>query len=181
MNAHRLLQRPESLRAVDRPAAVVAATARRLLKKTGTSRALRGAWLGHPLHPILIAVPIGAWICSAIFDVKPADRDVARKLITVGLAAMPPTILLGLADYSELDQRQRRVGVVHAVANAVAGACYATSYRCRSHGAHGSGVLFSLLGLTAVGVGGALGGHLSYAQGAGVYRWQSSEENNRGE
>jgi hypothetical protein len=26
--------------------------------------------------------------------------------------------------------------------------------------------------LAAIGIGGALGGHLSYAQGAGVFRWQ---------
>lgn len=179
MNAHRLLQRAESLRAVDRPAAVVATAARRLLKKTHTSGTLRGSWLGHPLHPILIALPIGAWVCSAVFDVMPVDRDVARKLIAVGLVATPPTVLLGLADYSELNQRQRRVGVMHAAANAVAAACYAISYRRRKRGAHASGVLFSLLGLAAVGAGGTLGGHLSYAQGAGVYRWESPEGDNR--
>lgn len=32
--------------------------------------------------------------------------------------------------------------------------------------------VYSLLGLGAISVGGALGGHLSYAQGAGVFRWQ---------
>ena len=30
----------------------------------------------------------------------------------------------------------------------------------------------TLLGLAAISVGGALGGHLSYAQGAGMFRWQ---------
>jgi len=28
--------------------------------------------------------------------------------------------------------------------------------------------------LLTIGVGGALGGHLSYAQGAGMYRWQTA-------
>ena len=24
---------------------------------------------GHPFHPILVTVPIGAWVCSLVFDV----------------------------------------------------------------------------------------------------------------
>src|SRR5256714_5128373 len=26
-------------------------------------------WYGHPLHPALVAVPIGAWIASLVFDI----------------------------------------------------------------------------------------------------------------
>ena len=30
--------------------------------------ALAGSY-GHPVHPILVTVPIGAWVCSLVFDV----------------------------------------------------------------------------------------------------------------
>ncbi|SFN05250.1 hypothetical protein SAMN05421805_102402 [Saccharopolyspora antimicrobica] len=33
-----------------------------------------------------------------------------------------------------------------------------------------------MLGTLTIAIGGALGGHLSYAQGAGVRRWQNPDE-----
>ncbi|WP_086666619.1 hypothetical protein [Lentzea kentuckyensis] len=62
--------------------------------------------------------------------------------------------------------------MVHALANSTALACFTASYAARRREAHIGGKLLSLLGLAAMGVGGALGGHLAYAQGAGVFRWQ---------
>ncbi|UJW30449.1 DUF2231 domain-containing protein [Saccharothrix sp. AJ9571] len=174
MNPHQLLERVESWRAADGPAAGLADRVRRALDRTGTRRALRGAWLGHPLHPLLVTVPIGAWVCSAIFDFGTDDREAARRLIAFGLAATPPTVLLGLADYAELGPRQRRVGLAHAASNVTGAALFAVSYLCRARGAHRAGVAASLVGLAAISAGGALGGHLSYAQGAGVHRWQST-------
>jgi uncharacterized membrane protein len=32
--------------------------------------ALAGSY-GHPVHPILVTLPIGAWLCSFIFDLCP--------------------------------------------------------------------------------------------------------------
>ena len=29
---------------------------------------LHGTWLGHPLHPIITDVPIGAWTAAAVLD-----------------------------------------------------------------------------------------------------------------
>lgn len=133
---------------------------------------MRGSWLGHPLHPLVVTVPIGAWVCAAVLDVRKADPEAARKLVGIGLVAAPPTVLLGLADHSGLEERQRRVGAVHAVLNTVGVTCFAVSYRLRRNAAHRAGSLVGLLGLAVLSTGGALGGHLSYAQGAGVHRWQ---------
>src|SRR5690349_3533459 len=30
---------------------------------------LHGTWLGHPLHPAITDVPIGAWTAATVFDV----------------------------------------------------------------------------------------------------------------
>ena len=176
MDVHNLLRRFEDLRQVDGVAAAIAGAVRKALRKSGTNAALRGNWLGHPLHPLMVTVPIGAFVGTAVLDLVPGNRDAARTLTGLGLAAVAPTALLGLADYSDLDERQRRVGIAHATMNTVAAALFTGSYLSRARGAHTRGTVLSALGLTVLSAGGALGGHLSYAQGAGVFRWQKPDQ-----
>jgi len=171
MKPRDLLRAAESLRAADTPSATLAAAVRRALRVTRTGRLLRGEWLGHPLHPLVVTVPLGAWISSAVFDLGTRNEDAARKLVAVGLAATGPAILVGLADYADLDERQRRVGALHAAVNTVAAGVFTASYLARRRGEHRKGAILGLVALTVVSAGGALGGHLSYAQGAGVRRW----------
>jgi len=172
MNMHKLLRQAEDLRALDSAGVALMRAVRRV--RPGLRRVLRGEWLGHPAHPIVVTVPIGAYVSAAVLDLTPGTRDAARRLVGLGLLATPAAVVLGLADYAELDARQRRVGLVHAATNALASVCFTASYLNR-----GNRRMWGLLGLTALGAGGALGGHLAYAQGAGVHRWQlpeSSEE-----
>ncbi|WP_410643832.1 DUF2231 domain-containing protein [Amycolatopsis sp. lyj-346] len=167
--AHRILWKAEEAQVLDGPATGL----KRLLggvAGSSVTRQLRGQGLGHPLHPLAVTVPVGAWLCSAAFDLRPDGRDTARRLVAAGLLAAPAAMVLGLADYTGLDGRQRRVGLVHAAANATATALFAASYLARRGGR--SGRLLGVLGLAATSMGGALGGHLAYAQGAGVFRWQ---------
>jgi uncharacterized membrane protein len=167
MNMHKLLRQAEDLKFLDGAGVAVMRTVRRLPPRL--RRVVRGEWLGHPIHPIVVTVPIGAYVSAAVFDLVPGNRAAARRLVGLGLVTTPVAVGLGLADYAELDARQRRVGLVHAAANAVASVCFATSYVSRSR-------KWGLLGLAAIGAGGALGGHLAYAQGAGVHRWQLPEQ-----
>jgi hypothetical protein len=83
MNVHRVLTAVENLRVVDRPAAAIATAVRRVLKAPKVDRALRGSWLGHPLHPLMVTVPIGAWVAAAVLDTRKANQDAARSLIEV--------------------------------------------------------------------------------------------------
>ncbi len=62
----------------------------------------------------------------------------------------------------------RRVGIVHAATNATASALMIGSCISRMRGARGRGRMLSLAGSAALGVGGWLGGHLTYSLGAGV-------------
>jgi hypothetical protein len=163
----------ESLEQVDPPARTLQRWLRRRLPEGPLSRALGGAWFGHPLHPILVLVPVGTWVSVGVLDVMPRQQEAARRLVLAGLVAAVPSIVAGAADYRELDERSRRVGFVHALSNLTASACYAASYQMRSRGQHLAGKAWAMLGLAAVSAGGALGGHLTYAQGAGVFRWQA--------
>ena len=48
---------------------------------------LHGTWLGHPLHPVLVQVPIGTWTSAGMLDAIPAMRPAATMLIGTGVAA----------------------------------------------------------------------------------------------
>jgi uncharacterized membrane protein len=157
----------EKLSIVDAPAGTLAVMLERAIPRPA-SRFLRGRWLGHPLHPIMVTVPIGAWMAVPVLDLT-GQRTAARRLLAFGIAAAVPASMTGLVEYTTLDVPQRRVALVHVAANSVGISCFAQSWwRRRSSG--GAGLAWTVVGLMTAGLGGALGGHLSYAQGAGVLR-----------
>ncbi|CAN5600655.1 hypothetical protein BH09CHL1_BH09CHL1_15550 [soil metagenome] len=131
--------------------------------------ALNGVWLGHPLHPLVVAVPIGAWTSAAIFDVLGEDRS-ADCAVQIGIAGAVASAITGLAQYADAttDEKPRRVGALHAALNTLALSCYATSAVLRSTGRRGVGRAFSMTGLGFVAAGGLLGGDLAYTLGIGV-------------
>src|SRR3712207_7537022 len=47
---------------------------------------LHGTWLGHPLHPVLVQVPVGSWLSAGILDAVPPFRPAATVLIGTGVA-----------------------------------------------------------------------------------------------
>jgi nitrite reductase/ring-hydroxylating ferredoxin subunit len=131
--------------------------------------ALHGVWLGHPLHPMLTDVPIGAWTAAAVLDVVPGTGDAgSTALIATGCAAAVPTALSGWADWSDLHGPHQRVGVIHAAANVVALGLYSASLAARLNGRTGRGKVLAFSGLAAMSVGGYLGGHLAFRQAAGA-------------
>ncbi|WP_323181594.1 DUF2231 domain-containing protein [Streptomyces sp. NBC_00572] len=124
---------------------------------------LRGHGLGHPVHPLLVQVPIGAWLSAAVLDLLPDERRAARTLIGVGLVAVAPAAISGWVDWAELDLPRRRVGLVHAAANVTAVVLYAASFAARRGDRDsGPGRALGFTGLLAVGFTGALGGHLAH-------------------
>lgn len=130
--------------------------------------ALHGVWLGHPLHPSLVQVPFGAWLSTGVLDLVPRTRRATTVLTGVGTAAALPAILAGWNDWSSLSREQRRVGLVHATANALAVGFYAGSLIARLRGHHRTGRRLAYAGLGSVSIGGYLGGHLAYRQAANV-------------
>ena len=128
--------------------------------------ALHGAWLGHPLHPVLTDLVIGFWTSAFVLDLVPVRRlrAAADVFVALGLAAAVPTVATGLADWSTLDRRRQRVGVVHAGANALAAAAYALSLADRVRGRRGRGIALGMLGATLASAGGYLGGHLAFGE-----------------
>ncbi|MCX4387401.1 Rieske (2Fe-2S) protein [Micromonospora peucetia] len=129
---------------------------------------LHGVWLGHPLHPAMVQVPVGAWISTAVLDLMPGQRRAATTLCAVGTVSALPAAVAGLNDWAALARDQRRVGLVHVAANGVGMAFYAGSVAARMAGRHNLGRTLGFLGLGAASMGAYLGGHLAYSQGAQV-------------
>jgi uncharacterized membrane protein len=138
---------------------------------SGVRSALRGDWLGHALHPLMTDLPLGCWLGAGLLDLfgGRAARPAARRLVGLGLLAVPLTAATGLNDWSELrDSRPKRVGVVHAVGNGMVAAAYFVSWRARRAERFGIGILAGMTGGVLAWGTGYLGGHLSFARGAGV-------------
>jgi hypothetical protein len=93
---------------------------------------LHGVWLGHPLHPVLVQAPVGAWLSASVLELMPGSGRAVRRLTAFGLVAAVPAAMAGAADWSEQHEQQMRVGVVHAVANSVAVAGFGSSLACHS-------------------------------------------------
>ncbi|MFJ7151500.1 Rieske 2Fe-2S domain-containing protein [Streptomyces sp. NPDC100445] len=159
----RLERDPRADRVID-----VLRTGTRALPLGAARDALHGRWLGHPVHPLMVQVPIGTWLSAAVLDLRPGRSPGAALLIGVGMAAAAPAALAGAVDWAELHPEQQRVGLVHALANTAALGLYGVSLVRRAQGRGVVGRAYGFAGLTAVGLGGALGGHLAYRQASGA-------------
>jgi len=135
---------------------------------------LHGTWLGHPLHPLLTDITIGAWTLAGGFDligVVSKDtfyRRVGDQLTMIGTASVIPTALAGLADYSTTPRPALPTATLHGLTNLAGTSLYLVSIYHRRRGRRGRGLLFSTLGLTTLTVGAWLGGRLVYTEGVGV-------------
>ncbi|NYI04175.1 Rieske (2Fe-2S) protein [Allostreptomyces psammosilenae] len=135
-----------------------------------TRDVLHGVPLGHALHPALVQLPIGAWMSAAALDLsrRPEHSDAARRLVGLGVLAAAPAAVAGWVDWAEQHQPQLRVGLVHASTNGLAISLYAASYLARRAGRGPLGRVLAMAGLTAVSLGGMIGGHLVSRQASGV-------------
>jgi nitrite reductase/ring-hydroxylating ferredoxin subunit len=129
---------------------------------------LHGSWLGHPLHPVLVHLPVGSWVSAGVLDLVPPLRPAATALIGTGVATAVPAALAGAADWTEQGTGVRRLGAVHAVANSVALGLYVGSLAARRRGNGTLGRVLSYAGLGLASGSAAIGGHMSYAQSSGA-------------
>ena len=92
----RLVSRLEDANQLD-PAVAVGQKAARSIRPGRIRDALHGVWLGHPLHPVLVQVPVGAWMSASALDLLVPRADAAaRRLVAAGLVASAPAIVAGL-------------------------------------------------------------------------------------
>lgn len=134
---------------------------------------------GHPLHPALVAIPIGAWIASFVFDIAShltSDPHVfaegSRWLIGLGVLGALAAASVGFLDLFAIPAgtRAHRTALLHMSINLVVTGAYAVGFVLRDgKGPVGWGVLaLSAAALAALSVSGYLGGELAYRYGVRV-------------
>ena len=134
---------------------------------------LHGTWLGHPLHPVITDVPLGAWTVSTMLDLYElstgdetfspgADAAVGIGLIGAGAAAVA-----GLNDWQFTNDKPKRVGALHAILNIGATLCYlgAGFSAATDSAVKGSSPDWRIFVIAA---GAYLGGHLVFKEKIGV-------------
>jgi len=155
----------EAVRALFRNAGPAGVTAK---------NALHGVWLGHPLHPVLTDVPIGAWTTALALDAKEAttgDQGYGRAAdfaLGVGLVSAVGAAITGLNDWSETEGRSRRLGLMHGLMNLTATALVASSYALRRRGSRPAGRATAVAGYGVAMAAAYLGGSLVYKERIGV-------------
>lgn len=146
---------------------------------------LHGTWLGHPLHPVITDVPIGAWTTALVFDTLDAGRDRwpwqaalrrrADDAIVVGIVGAVGAALAGLTDWSHTDGKARRTGFAHAALNTLALGLYTGSLLMRRRGARRGGRSLAGVGFGVLLASAYLGGRLIYREHVGVDHAQRDE------
>lgn len=137
---------------------------------------LNGTWLGHPLHPVITDVPVGAWTCTILLDtISSVSGDAsltpaADITLATGLAAAAGAAATGWTDWSDTYGKERSVGLLHGVTMVATVTVYAISLIARLRGARKTGVAFANLGYGLMSAGAYLGGDEVYDQGYGVNR-----------
>jgi nitrite reductase/ring-hydroxylating ferredoxin subunit/uncharacterized membrane protein len=141
----------------------------------GMQDLLHGAWLGHPLHPALVDVPLGAWTAALVFDAadcvstRPDGwRQAAQLAVGIGVLGGAGAALTGLTDWQHTHDEARRSGLVHGLLNSAALGLNLISWRQRRNGRHALARQTSALGYCLVQVASYLGGNLVFRHRIGV-------------
>jgi nitrite reductase/ring-hydroxylating ferredoxin subunit/uncharacterized membrane protein len=166
-----LPQRAEQIDTFDQVAGPVAKAVERVAPNgSPVNEVLSGTVLGHPLHPPLTDVVIGAWTSAVALDWVGGKRGgpAADWLVALGVVSALPTAAAGLNDWATLEGPTRRLGLVHATTNVIATGLFGGSWLARTADRRLVGRLLALAGFGTASLGAFLGGHLAYRRGVGV-------------
>jgi uncharacterized membrane protein len=137
---------------------------------------------GHPFHPILVTVPIGAWVASLVFDIisrvddsqQAAFARGAFVLLLIGIVGAVLAAVFGLMDFTTIPARTpaASTALTHMTLNTVVLALFIVNAVVR----HSKGLdsvsdialALSIVGLLILGTSGWMGGKLSYRYGVRV-------------
>jgi len=139
---------------------------------------------GHPFHPILVTVPIGAWVSSLVFDIATQVKDKGSEqltyasywLILIGIIGAGLAALFGLMDLVRLPRGSKalKMGLTHMALNVGVLAAFIVNFVWRhddytSYTRVGGGQLaLSAVALGFLGISGWIGGMLAYKYGVRV-------------
>jgi uncharacterized membrane protein len=140
----------------------------------------RAEFLGHPIHQMIIVLPLGLLATSATFDVIGTTRrnrellQASHYMLGSGLLTAVAAAVPGAIDYFSIppNTRARRIGLLHGIGNLVVAGLFAASWatrRRRPAQPNRAGLVLSTTGAALALVTGWLGGELVDRLGIGVH------------
>ena len=132
---------------------------------------------GHPIHPMLVALPIGLWVFSFVCDILyhagwggPNWKVLAWYTIAGGVIGALLAAVPGFIDFLSIrDRRVGRIALIHMVLNLFAVVLFAISFGLRIAQPLGAPpAVLSAVGIVTIVVSGWLGGELVYVHQMGV-------------
>jgi uncharacterized membrane protein len=137
----------------------------------------RASIAGHPIHPMLVPIPIGLFIFSLVADIAVylgwvgAWPAVALYCIGGGIVGALLAAVFGLVDLLSLrDDRAKKTGVAHMVINLIVVTLYIVNFWLRYQGEPIDGIpgTLSFVAVLMLLASGWLGGHMVYVHGVAV-------------
>src|SRR5438045_3763847 len=98
---------------------------------------LKGKWLGHPLHPLLVHVPMALWPAALLFDLLSRAGFGGNAMVRtsffaigLGLAVALLAVPTGIVDWSGIKREKPawKIGLWHMLLNAVARVLFSISF-----------------------------------------------------
>lgn len=126
---------------------------------------------GHPIHPMLVTLPIGFFVGALASDVVGKFGDpafwprMAVSLVAFGLISAVLAAIAGVIDYvtAPMSAEAKRVASAHFVANMLVVAIFAVEFFVRTIDITSlAGYLLEVIGIITLGISGYLGGHLTF-------------------
>jgi uncharacterized membrane protein len=135
--------------------------------------------LGHPIHQMLIVLPLGVLAISLVFDLigrfagSPNLHEAAFYMIAAGVVSGLLAAVFGLIDFLAIPSgtRAKRIGRLHGIGNVIVVVLFAVSWFLRrDHPATPEtlAIVLSAAAAALSGVTGWLGGELVDRLGVGV-------------
>src|SRR2546423_13969720 len=132
---------------------------------------------GHPIHPMLVPIPIGLWIFSLVCDLihaggssNPAWTTVALYTMIGGIVGALAAAIFGFVDLLSVPPGPRKTGLTHMAINLVIVVLYVINLwlRLRALESPGNLVWLSVIAIGLLVISGWLGGKMVYVHGIAV-------------
>ncbi len=157
---------------------------------------LQGKWLGHPLHPAIVHVPIGLWIVAFLLDLinrnhatAGTTEHLAVYCVIGGLLGALAAVPTGAADWAPIKKEKPawKLGLYHMSLNLLAAIVWAANLGLRWKALPTADpvtpaiLLTSAAGTALILLSGYIGSRMVFAHGVSVARHSKDKLRRRAE
>jgi len=141
----------------------------------------RAKVLGHPVHQMLIPIPLGLFVTAAVLDIIASIADwrmltvVSFWNLVIGIGAALVAAVFGLVDWTAIPKgtRAKRIGAVHGIGNVLMVGLFFIAVLLRmdepAYAVTGGALALEVVALVIGAITGWLGGELVDRHGIGVH------------